>query len=267
MATKLKNMRLTSVDLVRAGANQEADICLFKSADPQEATDSPTVAEKNIFKRFRDWFCENHQEAESEPETGIEKADEEPEASDIFKSAIIESLQSIVADDSLSADEKNSMIEKSVGQYHDKMLELAKSEDSESYDYFFEDLEKANPYHAADGKFTTASGGGAGGGGSGTSHRPFQSGNAHAVLSEMPKGSTVTIRTDKRETVYTKKDNGSAKGVVWGYSNSNGQFGNMSQGNLGDIINSGGNRVFGKINDVWTGKIGKSDHFDEIEEI
>ena len=28
--TKLKNMKLTSVDLVRAGANQEADIALFK---------------------------------------------------------------------------------------------------------------------------------------------------------------------------------------------------------------------------------------------
>lgn len=32
MTTKLKNLRLTSVDLVGAGANQEADICLYKSA-------------------------------------------------------------------------------------------------------------------------------------------------------------------------------------------------------------------------------------------
>ena len=32
MATKLKNLKLTSVDLVRAGANQEAEICIFKSA-------------------------------------------------------------------------------------------------------------------------------------------------------------------------------------------------------------------------------------------
>ncbi len=31
MASKLKNIRLTSVDLVRSGANPEADICLFKS--------------------------------------------------------------------------------------------------------------------------------------------------------------------------------------------------------------------------------------------
>lgn len=33
MATKLKKMLLTSVDLVPAGANQEADICLYKSID------------------------------------------------------------------------------------------------------------------------------------------------------------------------------------------------------------------------------------------
>lgn len=32
MTTKLKKMKLTSVDLVRAGANQKADICLYKSA-------------------------------------------------------------------------------------------------------------------------------------------------------------------------------------------------------------------------------------------
>ena len=36
MLTKLKNMLLSSVDLVRRGANQEADICLFKSADAPE---------------------------------------------------------------------------------------------------------------------------------------------------------------------------------------------------------------------------------------
>ncbi len=34
MAAKLKNIRLTSVDLVRAGANQGADICLYKSLEP-----------------------------------------------------------------------------------------------------------------------------------------------------------------------------------------------------------------------------------------
>ena len=48
MATKLKNMRLTSVDLVPAGANQEADICLYKSLDGDPAenpnTEAPTAS-------------------------------------------------------------------------------------------------------------------------------------------------------------------------------------------------------------------------------
>ena len=37
MASLLKNLRLTSVDLVRAGANQQADICLFKSVKPPDS--------------------------------------------------------------------------------------------------------------------------------------------------------------------------------------------------------------------------------------
>ena len=48
MATKLRNLRLTSVDLVKAGANQEADICLYKSLDGQPAEqptqETPTVS-------------------------------------------------------------------------------------------------------------------------------------------------------------------------------------------------------------------------------
>ena len=45
MATKLKNLRLTSVDLVRAGANQEADICIVKSLDgaPEETPTTETA--------------------------------------------------------------------------------------------------------------------------------------------------------------------------------------------------------------------------------
>lgn len=122
MATKLKNMHLTSVDLVRAGANQEADICLYKSADTQEATENPTEGEKNIIKRFLNWLRENPAEAPQEPENPIEKADEQV---DLYKSAITQSLQSIIADENLSAEEKSAMVEKSIGQYHDKMMELA----------------------------------------------------------------------------------------------------------------------------------------------
>ena len=130
MATKLKNMKLTSVDLVKAGANQKADICIHKSATPQEAAEATTEAEKNIFKRFIGWLRENRSELDNEPENPIEKGDT-PETAEIYKSAITESIQSIIADESLSAEEKNDMVEKSLGQYHDKMMELAKAEPHE----------------------------------------------------------------------------------------------------------------------------------------
>ena len=149
MATKLKKMRLTSVDLVRAGANQEADICLFKSADPQEAEEAPTEHETNIFKRFLNWLRENPAEDDVEPDDDIEKADEDLE--DIYKSAITESIQSIVADESLSAEEKDSMIEKSIDQYHERMAELfmakaAYEDEHEGSSYLFEDMENSDRY-------------------------------------------------------------------------------------------------------------------------
>lgn len=44
MATLLKNMKLTSVDLVGRGANQEADICLFKGMDATPEAEPHTEA-------------------------------------------------------------------------------------------------------------------------------------------------------------------------------------------------------------------------------
>lgn len=44
MATLLKNMKLTSVDLVRRGANQEAHISLYKGMDGEPETEDPTAS-------------------------------------------------------------------------------------------------------------------------------------------------------------------------------------------------------------------------------
>lgn len=132
MATKLKKMKLTSVDLVRAGANQEADICLFKSADPPEATESPTEPEKNIFKRFIAWLKENPTEAGTEPHSHIEKAEETPDLEFLYKSALAESLHSIMQDDTLTDIQKKDMSETSLRQYADKIRELERAE--EDYD-------------------------------------------------------------------------------------------------------------------------------------
>lgn len=55
MATRLKNMKLTSVDLVRRGANQEAHISLFKGLDgnPEDHhIEEPRTISKSDPNRF-----------------------------------------------------------------------------------------------------------------------------------------------------------------------------------------------------------------------
>ena len=136
MATKLKNMKVTSVDLVRAGANQEADICLFKSADAVDATESPPEDEIELLKQFIASFDKNPTEAENEPYSHIEKADLE----NIYKSAIVESLQSIIDDDTLSKSQKKSMAKESVKQFKEKMKELERLDEME--DRYDDDYDK-----------------------------------------------------------------------------------------------------------------------------
>lgn len=136
MATKLKNMKVTSVDLVRAGANQEADICLFKSADTEEATESPPEDEIELLKQFITSFEKTSTEADNEPHSPIQKADLE----NIYKSAIVESLRSIIEDDTLSKSQKKSMAKESVKQFEEKMRELNEMEDRYDDDDDEEDM-------------------------------------------------------------------------------------------------------------------------------
>lgn len=208
MATKLKNMKLTSVDLVRAGANQEADICLFKSADHVEAAEEPSEDEKNIFKRFLDWIRKNATEAENEPQSHAEKQEESIDSlKDLYKSALAQSLDSIQKDDRLTDAEKKSMSEMSREQYNRKLKELHDLEEEEDrlehelgddHDDRHEDpkaeikeelmeeinddddrydeideipLHKFNQNHGADGKFSSAGGGGGGGAAGGLSSK------------------------------------------------------------------------------------------------
>ena len=175
MANRLKNMRLTSVDLVRNGANQEADICLFKSADPEEDPVQPTTEEKNIFKRFINWMRENHADDPQDDEETVEKdystfnslnaARESNEKLWQYTNALTESIRSIQMDQDLSKDQKYQLMVESLDQFDaamDDLIEilsgttpggLAKSDPEE-------DVEKFNPYHGADGRFSSAGGGG-----------------------------------------------------------------------------------------------------------
>lgn len=244
MATKLKNMKLSSVDLVKAGANQEADICLYKSAETeepaQEATEAPTEAEKNIFKRFLGWLHESLTDFDYEPESPIEKGDDiDPnlEPADIYKSAIIESIQSIAADETLSDVEKSDMIEESLTQYHEKMVELA----------------KINHNHDALGRFASGSSGG-GRGPMGSDVRNFgvpgHSGSYHMNSKEKKLAQQII---DNEELELEVKDGTDALGNT--------------------VTNIHGTREdYGTFKEMWNmvapSTVGKSDpEYDLIEEI
>ena len=99
MLTKLKNLFLSSVDLVHRGANQEADICLFKSADAPEQ-DSPAILDN---------------------ETAL-----------VYTGALAKSILSIQEDESLDVVEKMDMIQKSFAQFGEAVEKLnAEAETSE----------------------------------------------------------------------------------------------------------------------------------------
>ncbi len=114
MANKLKDMELTSVDLCKRGANPMADIKLFKSADSQEKGGrSMNQNENGLFQRFLSRVEKAVQEAQN---TTITKADS---AADLhtMTQAVEKSIQSIIADDSLSAVEKSEMMAESLQHF------------------------------------------------------------------------------------------------------------------------------------------------------
>ena len=131
MATKLKNLQLTSVDLVRSGANQEADICLYKSA---EGTEQPTEHEKNIFKRFLNLFRETTSQPQTEPKATVQKdyttfndINSNRESSEKlwrYTDALGCSIRSILEDKELSAQQKHQMMKESLSQFDTAMADL-----------------------------------------------------------------------------------------------------------------------------------------------
>lgn len=137
MANKLKNIRLTSVDLVRNGANQEADICLYKSADPVETPEKPSEAEIGIFKRLLNFLRENPAEGDVEPTDHIEKdyttfdqINSNRENSDKlwrYTDAITCSIRSIQEDNDLDKDQKLQMMKQSLGEFSAAMEDLFES--------------------------------------------------------------------------------------------------------------------------------------------
>lgn len=233
MATKLKNMKLTSVDLVRSGANQEADICLYKSDTPQEGTGSPTEGEKNIFKRFIAWLRENHTEAASEltdPDeiekayTTFDQVNDTRESRDLlwrYTDALTCSIHSIIDDRDLDKDAKIQMMNQSLEQFSEAMKglfgklcnvppseEKAVGKSAPEYDVIQEitksetivEVEKYNSFHDERGRFASAPGGGGAVGG--ISHRTITGGgiSIHVKNGKEPKSGYMCATYTDRST-------------------------------------------------------------------
>lgn len=112
--TKLKDLSMTSVDLVKRGANQEADIKLFKSAD----TDSDGTVPQGLWKSIQDavsnWWNGNVRD-EAHKEFEVKKSE--------YMEAIDFSLNTIIEDDTLSNVEKAESAVESIWQFANALSE------------------------------------------------------------------------------------------------------------------------------------------------
>lgn len=145
--TKLKKMKITSVDMVRRGANQDAYINLYKSEraspespEPQDTDEIPQGLWKSIVETVRG-FMRHSGNPEDEPDQ-IEKAEEEEiekraesfedtmkirEVQDNrwkYQDALNISIDSILKDEDLEYDEKIELIEESIDQFSASYKEL-----------------------------------------------------------------------------------------------------------------------------------------------
>lgn len=113
---KLKNMKLTSVDFVPKGANQHADIELFKSAPASHAREG-------FFKSLVDWLTKGA------PGTFEQTLSTEDMRGKLwqYSHALDDSFESIL-DSDMSADDKKAMLRESLDQFRaavDNMIDGA----------------------------------------------------------------------------------------------------------------------------------------------
>jgi len=150
MASKLKDLKITKVDFVEAGANPEANILLYKSKDgaPETKSSEPPIAKggeksESPVKKFFSAIAKALGIAEDEhvgealeqiakgyeAATFGEKMDEQKRRrviSEIWDVcyALEESLCSIICDDEVPEEEKPGMMEQSLNEFAEAVKEL-----------------------------------------------------------------------------------------------------------------------------------------------
>lgn len=132
MATKLKNLRVTSVSFVDKGANPRADILITKNQGQSAAVSAPSGdtsrddAQLGILKRFMKWLKRGEEISEEEIEkeatsfsAQMHAADVEDVQSEIWDVtyALRQSLDSILTDTSLDSIAKEAAMSASLSQF------------------------------------------------------------------------------------------------------------------------------------------------------
>lgn len=119
--TKLKKMKLNSVDFVRRGANPAADIALYKSYDGKP--DEEDEENQSFFKSLTDSIAGAIKKAFSDEDTSVEYMDVAKAEHDLttFTDVLGESFSSIMKDDSLSQEERIEMVQKSTFEFIDTL--------------------------------------------------------------------------------------------------------------------------------------------------
>lgn len=136
MATKLKNLSVTSVDLVDRGANPDAHVRLFKRKDPAPESDPNT----GLFQKFAEWLVKGFRDATTpggegsgiveSPEGAVEKEAQtfsdnitreqlREVTGEMFDNcyALSDSFCSIICDKDMAADAKEAMMLKSLDEF------------------------------------------------------------------------------------------------------------------------------------------------------
>ena len=132
--TKLKKMKLNSVDFVRRGANPAADIALYKSYDGKPDEDDES---QSFFKSLTDSIAGAIKKAFTDDDDTTEYMDVAKAEQDLttFTDVLGESFSSIMKDDTLNQEERIGMICKSMSEFNETL---------EGYLSSFDMLEKSD---------------------------------------------------------------------------------------------------------------------------
>lgn len=124
-ATKIRKLKLTSVDMVRRGANPDAHINLYKSAEGTPA-DKPDDATNNIVKAIIDGLKGylGMNDVEKKADTFEEEPRVVQDNRAEYQEALTKSIDSILNDESLTEVEKSNMMADSIEQFADAYAEM-----------------------------------------------------------------------------------------------------------------------------------------------